>query len=41
MFNSIKEYRNNVSGLGGHDPTDAVEFLRTEKFREQVLREGL
>jgi hypothetical protein len=31
-----------------HDPSDAgsnpkevVEFLRTEKFREQVLREGL
>jgi hypothetical protein len=25
----------------GSNPTEVVEFLRTEKFREQVLREGL
>jgi hypothetical protein len=25
----------------GSNPADVVEFLRTEKFREQVLREGL
>jgi hypothetical protein len=25
----------------GLNPTEVVEFLRTEKFREQVLREGL
>jgi hypothetical protein len=24
----------------GSNPVDVVEFLRTEKFREQVLREG-
>jgi hypothetical protein len=37
-----------LSGLRGlevtfppHDPAEVVEFLRTEKFREQVLREGL
>jgi hypothetical protein len=25
----------------GSNPTEVVEFLRTEKFREQVLRKGL
>jgi hypothetical protein len=25
----------------GSNPAKVVEFLRTEKFREQVLREGL
>jgi hypothetical protein len=25
----------------GSNPAEVVEFLRTEKFREQVLREGL
>jgi hypothetical protein len=25
----------------GLNPAEVVEFLRTEKFREQVLREGL
>jgi hypothetical protein len=37
-----------TSGLPPHDSSDAVsnpaevvEFLRTKKFREQVLREGL
>jgi hypothetical protein len=25
----------------GSNPVEVVEFLRTEKFREQVLREGL
>jgi hypothetical protein len=25
----------------GSNPAEVIEFLRTEKFREQVLREGL
>jgi hypothetical protein len=25
----------------GSNPAEVVEFLRTEKFREQILREGL
>jgi hypothetical protein len=29
------------SSDAGSNPAEVVEFLRTEKFREQVLREGL
>jgi hypothetical protein len=29
------------SSDAGSNPTEVVEILRTEKFREQVLREGL
>jgi hypothetical protein len=29
------------SSDAGSNPEEVVEFLRTEKFREQVLREGL
>jgi hypothetical protein len=29
------------SGDAGSNLAEVVEFLRTEKFREQVLREGL
>jgi hypothetical protein len=28
------------SSDAGSNPAEVVEFLRTEKFREQVLREG-
>jgi hypothetical protein len=29
------------SNDGGSNPAEVVEFLRMEKFRDQVLREGL
>jgi hypothetical protein len=29
------------SSDAGSNPAEVVEFLRTEKFREQVLRKGL